>query len=206
MLSNSSIDVMIIPGTDVRDGTQTVKNELTELWHAAFPDDPDHDPKVGIESGKLLVNADDYSQDTFCIVCDDSTENHEIIGAGRLRPVTINHKETTYEILGVSDIAVKAKSRNRGIGRQLVTKLAKHSKSQDMAAVGFCSSANSEFYQKCGFEVLKGAVKRFKYVKPDGTLLENSFDEDVFFIRGDGEFADNILSTNDEIILQRPHW
>ena len=193
---NSSLDVMIIPGADVRDGTQGVKDELTELWCATYPD-----PNEGGAS-EMLVKPEDYEQDTFCIVCDDSTENHEILGAGRLRPVTINHKKKGYDLQVVTDIAVKKKAHNKGINRLIAAKLAGHSKSQGIAAVGCCSSSDSAFYQKCGFEIFEGAVRRFKYAESDSA---NSFD-DVLCIRGSGTFADDILDTDEEVILNRPLW
>ena len=143
-----------------------------------------------------------YKSDIFFLV----KNNNTIVSCGRLRNVEIEIEidKIRFNLFGIADIISVA--RDMGYGKILIQAIIEYLKNNgNITAIGFCKSSNSNFYLKCGLEILEGFVKYFKYKNGDNLIFNND-DNDVIFYRGDDEIIKKLLQSSNNIIIYRPFW
>jgi N-acetylglutamate synthase-like GNAT family acetyltransferase len=126
-----------------------------------------------------------------------SSDFHLLYDQGLLVSALRINKEFSFDVNGelfsipelVGFVSV---IQGRGYGRHLLKKLKNTLKESNVECIGFCSSSNRAFYEKCGFEVFENQAKYF-YELNDKKLVPSD-DDDVVDINLDAISKEKILS------------
>ncbi len=146
------------------------------------------------------ITKEHFFNDLFFVI--KNSEN-TIVSFGRLIDITVFVEQTPYMILGIGSIV--SVTWKKGYGKELMSSMKKYILEKGKTAVGFCGEQKSEFYRKCGFEIISQGVKNFVYVDKKG---KRNFDEgDVVYLSGKDGLVEKILN-NPHIVIEHevPHW
>ena len=131
-------------------------------------------------------------------------DGNELVAFGRLHEVNVQFQNERHSVLGIATIV--AIKKGEGYGKKLMEKMREYIESTGKTAIGFCGSSVSGFYEKSGYGILKGGVKRVVY-QDDSGRLPSAVGEDVIYIEGkDGLIAKMTMSPDDKIIAHRAPW
>jgi hypothetical protein len=129
----------------------------------------------------------------------------KILSTGRLLPVKIKFLNKIYKIYGIGEIVSVIE--RKGYGKILMNVIYRYLINRKLTGVGFCNRKNTIFYQKCGFRIAKNLVKRFIYKNPEGKLIRDIGDDDVFYHSGEDSFIEMVLSyPKKKVLIPCQHW
>lgn len=147
------------------------------------------------------MSADHHDKNIFFLLKDNQ---NNVLAQGQLIPVNgIVFKGETFNIFGIGGIITNIKG--KGYGRKIMFSVKNYLRLHHKTGVGFTSLSN--FYEKCGYSVDKGAIKQFVHVIDDKKIINTESDR-VCYLDSDDKFMEKVLKNPDqEVYLPRnPDW
>ena len=156
----------------------------------------------------------DYPPDsTFFFV----TTGDQIVAFGTLIPISIEFNNKMYNILGFCNIISIIKG--QGYGKKLISSMIKFVQKSNQTALGFCYSKVSPFYKKCGLNIEKDFIQRFRYRKRINDQVDKQTGKEKFeividnegdglYIEGSDKFVSVVLAVNkkEHVFIDIPFW
>jgi len=167
----------------IKKGTKLNQSETKQMVSALFRE-------FKIETDPKTFN------DKLFFLYKSSEEVLAMAGLWEVKPFLFDGK--SYVIHGV--IEVIATIKGQGYGSIVMRAMHEHMVKNNLNGLGFCRSAVSKFYEKCGFTVIHGITHRFIYQK-DGKEITNQDGQIIFYQDGPDEFMKHVLANPSKNIL-----
>ena len=126
---------------------------------------------------------------------------NELAAFGRLHDIAVQFRGEQYPILGIATIV--ALKKRRGYGRSLMEKMKEYIESTGKTTFGFCRSSISEFYEKCGFSIIKGGDSRFVYTDNQNPASSPQGVDVLYLAGNDGLIAQMMRHPEEKIRAYR---
>lgn len=167
---------------EVSDLSKVQKDEIKKFLINVYSDNPNY-------RNSVYTNPD-------LVTCILMFEDDELIGHAGVTKRLVKHRDKTYLVAGIGDVAIKPELQGKGLGKLLMEKANEVIKSEgyDLGLL-FCHPKLGSFYTKCGWKRKeKGKVfalrhgqledQRLSYILPlkfdrDDLYLWNNEDIDI---------------------------
>lgn len=176
----------------IKPGSRLTTEEILEI-----------DEAKNREWGIPPMRLNDIETSIFFLLRDE--QNYLLaLGQTSIIPPLEFNKEV-FNILGVGGIIANIKG--KGYGTELVHGIIEYLNKNNKTGVGFCDDKLGDFYNKCGFVVVKDLAKRFVYYE-NGKKIINTNEKNVFYHESRDNFLKKVLENPDmEVILSHePNW
>ncbi len=167
----------------IKKGTELTESESKQMVSALY-----HEFKLDTDPHSF--------DDKLFFLYKASEEVVAMAGLWEVKPVMFDGK--SYVIHGV--VEVIATMKGRGYGSIVMRAMHEHMSKNNLTGIGFCRPAISEFYEKCGFTVVRGVTHRFIFQK-DGKDITNQDGQIIFCQDGSDEFMKHVLSDETKNVL-----
>lgn len=133
-------------------------------------------------------------------------DKSQLVAFGRLhQTIAIDFRGGQHRLLGIASIVAVVKG--HGYGTELMHEIKGYINQSGLTAVGFCSPKTSPFYAKCGYQILRGGVKRFRFIGEDGQEQPPDHpDDDVLYLDRGGLMALATRYPNEPVTAHRKPW
>ena len=111
-----------------------------------------------------------------------------------------------YPVQGILNVVAAVKG--QGYGRAVMAAVYEWLISENCTGVGFTKREVSPFYERCGYQVARDLVERFREDDPDDDTVwpHPDGDEDVFYVNDYANLFQTILSTPNELAFVPEFW
>lgn len=182
-----------IQHTPITDIPQSLLRTIDELWTDAF----NWQPVPADEE----VEADPESR--LFLVCSDG--NKEVLSVAVVKPFDIRFDGVVHSVQGV--LSVVSRVKKQGYGRIVMTAVKEWLIAEQQIGIGFAKRSVSEFYSRCGYQVERDLVERFREEAEDGTLSTHpDGEEDVIYVNDTTGLMQTILCEPEELVYVPEFW
>ncbi len=175
---------------------------IIKSWHDLTRDELDEMNESHAREWNISSMNPDYHAENIFFLLKDSEKN--ILAQGQLVPIKgVVFNGETFDIFGIGGII--ANKKGEGYGRQIMNAIKDYLTSHNTTGVGF--TGFSGFYEKCGFNVDRDAIKRFIYMT-DGKEVVNTESDRVCFLDAEDNFMEKVIQNQHELVYlpRTPDW
>ena len=173
---------------------QPLLRTIDALWTDAFSWQPlPDDEEVEVDPAEHL----------FLLRSDDQTR---VLATAVAKRFDMKFAGVAYPVQGILNVVAAVKG--HGYGRAVMAALHEWLLSENQTGVGFTKRAVSPFYERCGYQVARDLVERFREEDPDNDAVRPhpDGDEDILYVNDHAELIQAILSKPNELVLVPEFW
>lgn len=173
---------------------QSLLRTLDALWTDAFGWQPlPDDEAVEVDPAEQL----------FLLRSEDETR---VLATAVVKRFDVKFAGVAYPVQGILNVVVAVK--DQGYGRAVMVAVHEWLISENCTGVGFTKREVSPFYERCGYQVARDLVERFREEDPDDDTVRPHPDggEDVFYVNDYANLFQAILSTPNELAFVPEFW
>ena len=144
----------------------------------------------------------DPTADLFLLLSDDG---RRVLATAVVKRFDVQFAGLVYPVQGILNVV--ASVRSQGYGRAVMAAVREWLVTEGQTGLGFAKRGVSEFYARCGYQVERNLVERFREACPGGTVRPHpDGDEDVFYVNDHGNLIWTILSHSSEWAVVPEFW
>lgn len=172
---------------------QSLLRTIDELWTDAFgwqPVPADEEVEVDPTASLFLLRSDDETN---------------ILATAVVTPFYVDFTGIRYPVQGILNVV--AAVQGQGYGRTIMAAVKEWLISENQTGMGFAKRSVSPFYTRCGYEVERDLVERFREECSESTVRPHpDGDEDIFHTNDYANLIQKILSSPDKLAVVPEFW
>ncbi|MEM9502698.1 MAG: GNAT family N-acetyltransferase [Cyanobacteria bacterium P01_E01_bin.43] len=174
--------------------TQPLLRTLDALWTDAFGWQPlPDDEEVEVDPAEHL----------FLLQSEDEAR---VLATAVVKRFDVTFTGVAYPVQGILNVVAAVKG--QGYGQAVMAAVHEWLLSEGHTGMGFTKREVSPFYERCGYQVARDLVERFREddLDNDAVRPHPDGDEDVLYVNDYGNLIQTILSTPNEFALVPEFW